>query len=489
MIRHSSRTALALSALALLASCGGGSSPAPSFVVPAAPAPAPAPPPQPPAETPPEQPVEPVARGTVLRGALGAVVSATQVDAGTSAAQIQALTGPAACGVAVHHVEYMTRGPDGAEATASTAVMVPTGPAAQCTGSRPVLLYGHGTSLARSFDMAKVSTNAEASMVMAFYAAQGFIVVAPNYLGYDTSNLGYTPYLNAEASAVDMIDGLRAARHYLADAGGATQPSPRVLIAGYSQGGHAAMATQRAMERDHASEFDIVASGPMSGPHSLVTFADFIFVNGVVNVGATLFTPLMLTSYQKAYGNLYASPSEVYQSPYDASAETLLPTDTPLADLEAAGKRPADGPDYRALFGTGGLLTDAFKAGYPTSGFRQALQKNSLIDWTPHHPVALCGGANDPTVFFLNTTGASSAWLAKGAVVVTYNLENASSIPADLRSPIAGGFAQAKASTAAEAGGGTAGAAAISLKYHGTLVPPFCNAVVRSFFQQALSGT
>uniref|UniRef100_UPI00104BEED3 alpha/beta hydrolase family protein n=1 Tax=unclassified Variovorax TaxID=663243 RepID=UPI00104BEED3 len=482
-----------MSALALLASCGGGggSSPATSFALPVAPAPAPAPAP-PVAESPPEQPVEqpvePVARGTVLQGAAGAVVSAAQVDAGTSNAQIQALTGTAACGVAVHHVDYMTRAPGGAQATASTAVMVPTGPAAQCTGSRPVLLYGHGTSLARSFDMAAVSTNAEAAMVMAFYAAQGFIVVAPNYLGYDTSNLGHTTYLNAEASAVDMIDGLRAAKHYLADAGGATQPSSRLFIAGYSQGGHVAMATQRTIERDHAGEFDIVASGPMSGPYSLVNFVDYVF-NGSVNVGATLFTPLMLTSYQKAYDNIYASPSEVYQSPYDVGAETLLPSDTPLADLEAAGKRPADGPDYRALFGSGGLLTDAFKAGYTTSNYRGALKANSLIDWTPRHPVALCGGSGDPSVFFINTTDAATAWLGKGASVVSYNLENASSIPVDLRSAVAGGFAQAKATASADAGGGSTGAAAVSLKYHGTLVPPFCNVMVRSFFQQALAGT
>ena len=34
-------------------------------------------------------------------------------------------------------------------------------------------------------------------MIAAMYAAQGFIVVAPNYAGYDISTLGYHPYLNA----------------------------------------------------------------------------------------------------------------------------------------------------------------------------------------------------------------------------------------------------------------------------------------------------
>ncbi|WP_377157996.1 hypothetical protein ACFJIX_04260 [Roseateles sp. UC29_93] len=53
---------------------------------------------------------------------------------------------------------------------------------------------------------------------------------------------------------------------------------------------------------------------------------------------------------------------------------------------------------------------------------------------------------------------------------------------------IAGGFAQAKAATSAAAGGGAAGAAAVQGAYHGTLVPPFCNALARGFFQSVLAA-
>lgn len=466
MNRHFPLAGLTLAASVLLTACGGGSSPATDDA--------------------------PPARGAVLLGQLGGQATTVQIDAGTSAKNIQALTGAAKCNVDVHYVYYMTRDPNGNPATASTAVLLPSGTDASCTGSRPVVLYAHGTTTTKSFNMAQVTTNTEASLVMAFYAAQGFVVVAPNYLGYDRSGLNYTPYLNAEASAVDMIDGLRAAKSYLASAGTATQPTGKLLISGYSQGGHVAMATHKVMERDYASEFTVSASGPMSGPYNLVGFGDTIVSpSGQVNAGATLFLPLMLTSYQKAYGNIYSATTDVYQSPYAATAETLFPTDTPLADLMAAGKLPAD-TTFTKLFGTGGLLTDSFRAGYATSNFRKALQTNTLLGWAPKHPVFLCGGANDPTVFYAVNTPVAKQSL--GAAATVFNVEDATTVGAT----VYGGFQQGKTATATAAAaslgglgttaGAAAGAAAVQAAYHGTLVPPFCTAVVRGSFQRVLAA-
>ncbi len=471
MNRHFPLAGLALAASVMLSACGGGSDPANDDA--------------------------PPARGTVILGQLGGKATISDIDAGTGVKgkNIQSLTGAAKCDVEVHYVYYMTRDPGGNPATASTAVLLPTGTDAACTGKRPVLLYAHGTSTIKSFNMAQVTTNTEASLVMAFYAAQGFVVVAPNYLGYDRSGLNYTPYLNAEASAVDMIDGLRAAKNYLASAATATQPSTKLLISGYSQGGHVAMATQKVMERDYASEFTVTAAGPMSGPYNLVGFSDTIVSpNGQVNAGATLFLPLMLTSYQKAYGNIYSAPTDVYQSPYAATAETLFPTDTAPADLVKAGKLPDDGNTYTKLFGTGGLLTDSFRAGYATSNFRKALQTNTLLSWAPQHPIALCGGANDPTVFYAVNTPAAKA--ALGARVTAFNLEDATSVGPTVNGGFKlaqAGVAKAAAAAASDAGldataQAAAGTRAVQAQYHGTLVPPFCIAVVRGYFQSVLAA-
>ena len=218
---------------------------------------------------------------------------------------------------------------------------------------------------------------------------------------------------SAKAAAV----ATRAAKAHLAEVGGTTA-SPILLLTGYSQGGYVAMATHREIETNYASEFQVTASVPMSGPYNLVGFSDIITApQGQVNAGALVFTPLLLTSYQRSYGDVYASPSDAYQSPYDTTAPGIFPSDSSVADLMAAGKLPAD-PTLRSLWGEGGLLKDSFRAGYlaqigqaTQTGFRKHLVENTLLGWTPSATsgVALCGGAQDPTVFFAVNTQAAQA--------------------------------------------------------------------------------
>ena len=454
-------------AVATLAACGGGSDPAPM-------------------------------RGGVIQVESFGSLTREQIDAGTAANGSQALTGAAVCNVTVQRVRYQTKDPSGQDATASTAVMVPTGGGLACSGTRPVVLYAHGTTTVRSFNMANVSTNGEAALAMAMFAAQGFIVVAPNYLGYDTSSLSWTPYLNAESSAVDTIDALRAATGYL-NTSSAVRPGtrPPVFVTGYSQGGHVAMAAHKVLERDHVGEFTVIGSGPMSGPYNLVTLGDLAAppepTAPLINAGATIFVPLLLTSYQRSYGGIYAQASDVYQAPFAATAESLFPTDTPVPDLIAQGRLPAD-PTFTRLYGPGGLLTPAFRSGYPTSAYRQALLRNTLVGqdaratspatatiaWQPRAPVTMCGGALDPTVFFApNTTVAQAVFTGLGLTnTVAFDLENRASLPPGPAGDLVfGGFQQAKAAAGVNA----------TAQYHGTLVPPFCTALVRASLQRILT--
>jgi len=432
----------------------------------------------------------PPARGTIVTGVLAGHATIAQIDAGTSGNGIQALTGAAKCDVDVRYVLYVTRDAHNQPQTASTGVLVPSGSDPACSGERPVVLYAHGTTTVKSKNMADVVNDSEASLQMAMFAAQGFIVVAPNYLGYDKSSLQYHPYLDAETQAADMIDGLRAAKKHLA-AESAVKPSAKLVITGYSQGGHVAMATHKVIERDYASEFTVSASGPMSGPYNLVGFGDIVTSpQGQVNAGATIFVPMLLTAYQNKYGNMYSKPSDAYQSPYDTTAPTLFPTDTPVSELLANNMLPQD-PTFTKLFGVGGLLTDSFRAGYATSNYRTALKANTLtgvdqltgetIGWKPAHPIAMCGGGADPTVFWApNTPVAQQVFAAQGMTAQAFNLEDQASLAplGPTGAVIYAAFGQAKAA---------AGANATAL-YHGTLVPPFCTAIIRGYFQQVLAA-
>src|SRR5688572_22191540 len=243
------------------------------------------------------------------------------------------------CSIHVYHFEYRTVDPAGDLTPASAALMVPDDSATECQGERPIVLYAHGTHTEVAFNMADLESpdNTESLLMAGIFAANGYIVIAPNYAGYDTSTLGYHPYLNGDQQSKDMVDALTAARSVLP-----TEDAPdtvdggQLFVTGYSQGGYVAMATHRALQDAGDT---VTASAPMSGPYALSAFSDAIF-QGRVTGGSPVNLPLLITSYQKAYGDLYADTTEVYESQYATDIETLLPSTTSLGDLKDQGKLP-----------------------------------------------------------------------------------------------------------------------------------------------------
>ncbi|WP_394779703.1 lipase family protein [Undibacterium sp.] len=459
----------------------------------------------------------PQADGTAVTK-LDPVVFKAMLEAGQPG--ITQVTGVPKCSITTYYMKYGTVGGANEATDATGAIMVPSGTDPACAGPRPVVLYAHGTTVEKSFNMANLRDNAESTLVAAMYAAQGFIVVAPNYAGYDVSSLPYTPYLNAEQSANDMVDSLRAARKAFAAIG--ASDSGKLVIAGYSQGGHVAMATQRAMQTTYASEFKVTALAGMSGPYALGLLGDAVFA-GSPNAGGTVFIPLITTSWQKSYGGLYSSPSDIYEAKYATGIETLMPGPLTLTGLFTSGKLPQtalfakdslpgpSSPAFAAFFGDGNLVKTSFRNAYladmvanpcgtnpadplnctPASPFRKNGLKNDLRNYVPNVPVMLCGGNGDPTVFFVSTQATAGYFTAKGLPAAALTVLDVDSAPTSATDPFAAakvGFAQAKAGVVAAAtAAGANPAVAVAGAYHGTLVPPFCNAAARGFFQQVLA--
>ena len=139
-----------------------------------------------------------------------------QLGSSAQGQQLLALAGAPTCGVDFHYFQYQTTGAQAEQTTASGAIMAPTG-GSGCTGARPILVYTHGTASTKAYNIANITdqTNEawqESAIVAAFYAAHGYIVVASNYAGYDSSTLPYHPYLNADQQSQDVINALKAAR-------------------------------------------------------------------------------------------------------------------------------------------------------------------------------------------------------------------------------------------------------------------------------------
>ncbi|NHZ44478.1 alpha/beta hydrolase family protein [Massilia aquatica] len=380
------------------------------------------------------------------------------------------------CGIDVLHIAYNTVGAAGEPTTASAALMVPSGADPACSGARPLVLYGHGSSFQRKLNMADLTDlgnegAGRASTPAALYAAQGYIVVAPNYAGYDSSALNYHPHHIAEQQAKDMIDALAAARTALAQLPRPVAGNGKLFITGYSEGGYAAMATHRAMQ---AAGIAVTASAPQSGSYAESLDYEALGTRGALDElgGFSLSTQLQLvmqiTAWQKAYGNLYAAPTEVYSPVYAGAMETLLPSTGSLNTLVADGKFPAyflsnemahyAGLDaaQKAYFGTpahslmnaaylGRVLADiganpcpvtsalAPLACAPANPMRAAWLRNDLRTWTPSAPMLLCGGNGDPEVSFAHARLTHAYFQAHGGTAQLLDVDS----PAGANDPYA----------------------------------------------------
>lgn len=505
------KLAAALLAAALAGCGGGGSSAGPGGT------PAPADPPR--------------ANGTLLQPpartfAAGPGTLRALLANGPSRDQsLLSLAGDPICEVELRSIQYTTTGGAAEATTASGALMTPGGLDPRCTGARPIVLYGHATHPEKSFNLAALNdernaARTESLTLAAIFAARGYIVVAPNYAGYDTSTLGYHPFLNAQQQSAEMLDALSAAKAALATLTPRVVPSTQLFLTGYSQGAHVALATQRVLEQ---AGMTVTASAPMSGPYALLKELDDNFA-GQVHVGSTLFATMLATSYQRSYGNVYARPTDLYESAWADGIETLLPgADTPTLDrlgklpLYTLFKRTAPvapagsglQPTLDALtppvgtgmdavfargFGGGNLFTNSFRLAYlqdllarptaPAFGIRVDAKANDLRGFVPKSPILLCGGAEDATVNFATNTGALAQTIAAAAPgrVLVLDVDQR---PANSSDPFFAeklGFAVVKEATVAQAKLlGEDPEWEVARNYHAAVFP-FCASAVGKFF-------
>jgi pimeloyl-ACP methyl ester carboxylesterase len=329
------------------------------------------------------------------------------------------------CDVRLIDLTYATLGVHGEPATASAMLLLPEGKT--CEGPYPLLGWARGTDTQRNSEQAQSLLKSGDSPLLAFFAAQGYAVVATDYLGLGRSDYKFHPYLHADSEASAIIDALRAARSL---SGELKAPlSGKVMLAGYSQGGHAAMAAQRAIERDNSAEFNLVASAPMSGPYSLSqTFLGSW--SGITAAGTNTLAPYLLAytlaGMQGVYGNIYGNPQQVFRQPWASQLKTAFPGQRNIFEmLDKQALPPVAQLDQ--------LRQPAFTQAFvddPQMPFRRALARNDLLDWTPRTPMVLCGSRRDGVVAFANSQAAEAAFSSRGAPVSL--LDVSPRIPADV---------------------------------------------------------
>ena len=326
--------------------------------------------------TPPVRPADPEGAGQLQAATLlGTVASADIAAALTSEESLAQDVGPRYA-VTSYRLEYLTTDADGKAVRASGLVSVPQ----KAPGAKsPVLSYQHGTLFR---DAEAPSNNAVASEVAVVLASLGYIVLAPDYVGFGASKGTPHPYLLAAPSAAATVDFLTAARAWRGQANVAD--NGQLFLTGYSEGGYVTMAAHRAMQASssvHLQQLRMVVPG--AGPYNVQATMDGLvdLVRNEQPVLGALINP----------GFLRYLGGSVQREVRRLLLRALIPGD---ADVT-----------YDARFIDRFLDDDV----------RYIAETSSVHDWKPNVPVRLYHGPSDRTVPYASSTSTLRAMQLRGA--------------------------------------------------------------------------
>jgi hypothetical protein len=321
-------------------------------------------------------------------------------------------------------VTYQSTGADGRQHSMTGLLILPR----SINGSRPsvpILMYQHGTEPYRLFSPSRYLSHLDRPadypevMVAAAIAATGYAVALVDYEGMG-DNTDIQPHVNGAALAQQVIDLLKASRDIIGGTA-ANSSSPctwngQLFLMGYSEGGFVTMATTRELQINHASEFTITASAPLSGPHDLSGVMRNIILSDST-FKAPYFVPLLLTSYNYSYGgqtNLF-TPGYAMLSPYNSTLPPLFDGNSQSVTIsEAMGMTFT--PVH--LIVPKSILTQQFIAQLtldtsPVVAFLE--QNDSYRGWAPAIPMRMIHHKSDELVPYGNSQVAFDAFSTAGA--------------------------------------------------------------------------
>ncbi len=337
------------------------------------------------------------------------LVSVTYLNTLTSN-DLEAFVGtPVDYDVDTYKIVYTTTDVDGSNTIASGALCVPAGPLT--CDSFPIGVYQHGTSLNKN-DVP--SRDVIEGIIGKIFAGGGFFMVLPDYLGMgDSPNLH--PYCHGDSEATATLDMIRATRVFIQDSLGMSD-NGELFITGYSQGGHAAMATHKYVQDNNLyNEFNIIASAPCSGPYEISgAMADTILAAAYSNPGYIVY---VLASYQRVYGNIYNTYSDILNSPYDTIVVPYFDGNNYSLGMGELNDLLPNQVDL--------LIVDTVLQNFTNSQATynhplwQAMLDNDNHDWAPERPVRMYYCTEDEQVAFNNAIVAEATMNSNGANDVT----------------------------------------------------------------------
>ncbi len=256
---------------------------------------------------------------------------------------------------------------------------------------RGLVSFQHGTTSNRELVPSNLSTDGLAAAIL--FSGNGYAPIAPDYMGLGVSKTSH-PYYVAKDTERAVLDMIHAVRH-IEDV-----PKGPPLLAGFSEGGYASLAAQRAME---AAREPVLATSAIAGAYNLRSVSLPWTLRGQ-SVQASVYLALWVRGYAEHYGHPLES---VFTSYYAKLVPELL--DTPHDPDSVVKALPRDPKD---MFQPSAL---AALEGRGQHWLVDALTENEMGDWRANAPIRLYYASSDVDVPPIEATATARQMAARGS--------------------------------------------------------------------------
>jgi len=302
--------------------------------------------------------------------------------------------------VKVYRVLYNTVDWDSLPIQASGLLCVPVDPPCKVA----MVSYQHGTILQKNQSPSFLV--GQEWFVALVGASLGYDAMEPDYLGMGMGP-GFHPYQHAHTEATASIDMIRAAKNVV-DTMGAPY-SDQLFLLGYSEGGHATMATHQLIQETPYldSVMHVTASAPMSGAYDMSgVMGDLLTAQQPYP--APFYLPYLIFGYNEVY-HMFANDSDVMIAPYDT---TLPPLFNGIVDEGTVDNAMPSSQIPVQIMQP--YQVDSFVNDSNTNYFRDTLKKNNTYYWKPNSPLHMYYCDSDHYVPHANTFVAYDYFAAEG---------------------------------------------------------------------------
>jgi acetyl esterase/lipase len=231
------------------------------------------------------------------------------------------------------------------------------------------------------------------------WASAGYCVFMPDYVGFGNTKETEHPYLWYPEMFISNIDGLIAAKKFIAD--NSMKYDNRLFLTGWSQGGGACLSAHKYIQEDYSNQFSIVASSGLAGPYHFNRFVDDLLSKKDEELNISNIFSWCMYSINK-YSGEPRSTDRLFAYPvYDQYSAIFPPS-----------KKPSE------IF-NGYFLSKIIDKS--DTKFRALIDKNTFSGgWKPVGKVFLHHGDADDVVYYYNSVDAKDGITAAGGDATLY---------------------------------------------------------------------